>query len=81
MRVEVNHAHFEALVRRVNFHRHDRDFHLVRDGFRCRQGELEALVGRVPTRPALGEALLSYVAVRWMRERILWPSEREPVDA
>ena len=56
VRVEVNHAHFQTLVRRVNFHRHDRDLHLVRNGFRCRQGEFEALVRRVPTRPALGEA-------------------------
>ena len=40
----------------MNFHRHDRDLHLVRDGFRRGQGEFEALVHRVPTRPALGEA-------------------------
>lgn len=56
VRVEVNHAHFQPLMRRVNFYRHDGYVHLVRDGFRRGQGEFEALVRRVPARPALGEA-------------------------
>ena len=64
VRVEVDHAHFQTFVRGVNFHRHDGYVHLVRNGFRRGQGEFEALVRRVPTRPALGEPKASRRSAR-----------------